>query len=156
MRTLSGASAWRRPPLIVTSRAKAAISSALRDANAGSANGARASSPGDGGRRSSSVAWPRIAIEFSEPDTTTPTAGDFASTLALSVPRPMPNQSRSGVAANRSGVTCGPADVSTARYATDAWASTLTTSGLNSPFIDRTLMGAGFPAWLRKRSSRRS
>src|SRR5205807_6436075 len=72
--------------------------------------------------------------------TTTPTAGRLARTRALRVPRPIPNQRRSGVAANSSGVTCGPLEVSTARYATDAPPSTRATFGFQRPFTDGTLL----------------
>ena len=71
MRMLSGASRCGWAPRRVTSRAKAAISSAFLEAKAGSANGARASSAGDGGRRSRRVALPRIATDASPSEITT-------------------------------------------------------------------------------------
>src|SRR4051794_21448858 len=132
-RTLTGAGGCRGAPR-PTSRAKAAISRTFWNAKAGSANGARAASAGNAGKRSISVATPRIAIEPRSPGTTTPTAGRFAITRAFSVPRPMPNHSRSGVAANSSGVTCGPLDVSTARDANDAASRTGAILGLRSAF----------------------
>src|SRR4051794_20222440 len=132
-RTLTGAGGCRGAPR-PTSRAKAAISRTFWNAKAGSANGARAASAGNAGKRSISVATPRIAIEPRSPGPTTPTAGRFALTRAFSVPRPMPNHSRSGVAANSSGVTCGPLDVSTARYAKDAASRTRAILGLRSAF----------------------
>ena len=54
-------------------------------------------------------------VSFADDLRSLPTAGRLARTRALSVPRPIPNHRRSGVAANSSGVTCGPLDVSTAR-----------------------------------------
>src|SRR5207248_11454319 len=99
---------------------------------------ALASSEGDG-VQSSRVAWPRTTTDAPSPGTTTPTAGRLRIMRAFSVPRPIPNHSRSGVDANSSGVTCGPLEVSTARYANEAPPSTPATFGFQRPVTSASL-----------------
>ncbi len=117
-----------------TSRANAAISNALRPAKAVNASGAHATSVA-GGSPSSKVASPRIATDAEHRGRRhQPHGASQAPALSACAVRSQTKADR-GVNPKSSGLTCGPLDVSIARYANGAHASNGATLGLHTPFM---------------------